>query len=188
MFPSCVYAALPLRLAGITLGDSITAYADVIIPETAMGNRDIPCLDEVDLDPSKIKGIRGGSLSYGNTHTPGKLVGIKLKFLDRSEELYEALEREYREAFGDPDGWLGDPFHNVVSWKWVMKEDGEIVEIVLTYSKDTELRPGVSIKMTLRSQWQRELDAYKAKRPKRKKHRLIGGDYSSANLAPFVPQ
>ena len=186
--PCMVQAEMPASIAGISFGKDISTYDDIILKDTMMGNRDALFLGEVNLNPSKVRGIRGGSISFGNCDKPGKVVGIKLKFLDRSFALYEALEKEYRNTFGEPDEWLGDPFHNVISWKWVFKEGDESTEVVLTYSKDPEIRPGVSIKMIFRSQWERELQMYKAKQAKREKHQFMDGDYSSTMLTPFIPQ
>lgn len=188
LLPATALAKLPKTVAGITLGDDIAQYTTQTLSETAMGNRDALFLDEVDLNPEAFYGIRGGSISAGNVLQKGKILGIKIKFIDRSFALYEALEKEYRQSFGEPLVWLGDPFHNVVSWKWSLTEGDDTVEIILTHSKDPEIRPGVSIKMTLRSAWQAEYAAFREKQKKRKKHKMMRGEYSSETLKQFIPR
>lgn len=181
------YAKLPMTVGGITLGDPIEKYENIIIPGTNMGNRDALFLNEMSIDPSQIPGTKGGSLSTGNSSEQERVIMIKLKFLDTSKQLYDVLEKYYREAFGAPDKWLGDAFHNVISWQWTKKEGDDVVEIVLTYSKDQEIRPGVSVKMVLRSAWQHEFDLYRKKNSVRKKMPYMNGHYDRELLEVFIP-
>ncbi|UZP66649.1 hypothetical protein N1030_13665 [Desulfovibrio mangrovi] len=181
-------AGLPKTLANITLGDPVTKYEPMIIAGSKAQNRDIQFLNEMDLEPAVIPGVRGVSIATGNSSPEERVIVVKLKFIDRSKALFDALEEEYRNAFGEPQTWLGDAFHNVIAWQWTLTEGDEEVEIVLTYSKDPELRPGVSVKFVLRSEWKRELDRYAKKSQTHVKVPYMKGRYTRENLAPFVPR
>lgn len=156
---------LPLSLLGITLGEDMAKYSGWIEQDTAMPMRDAPFLSEATLKPGQLPGIRGGSLTYGNCAKPGRLLRIKLKFADRSKKLFDKLLVRYQKQFGMPQNWLGDPFHVVMAWEWVFTRGEREVRLVLMHSNDPEVRPGVSIKMTLQSLWQREYECWKKSFP-----------------------
>lgn len=169
---SAVWAAddLPLAIAGIELGEDIEDYAYACQTGTAVPLRDEMYISEVDIDTAHFPGVRGGTIGYGNCDAPGTIVRIKLKFKDRSERLFERMLKHYDRTLGTRRTWQGDAFHIVKSWKWEFTDDdGKLVEILLSHSRDPEYRPGVSVKMTLRSQYLRELQCWRDGHPARLK-------------------
>ncbi|MBL3581352.1 hypothetical protein [Oleidesulfovibrio alaskensis] len=179
-------AQLPLSIAGFTLGEPVSGYEDKVMPETKQADRDALFVDEVSLRDDAVPCIRGGSLISGNCLGENRLIGIKLKFADRSKSLYDRLEKAYRKKFGEPANWIGDPFHNVLAWEWILREGDDVLSVVLAYSVVADMRPGVSIKMMLRSDWDRENACYTRKnahgRRMMEKHSVIVDD-----LSPFIP-
>ena len=180
-------AEVPKTVAGFSLGSNIEEYDQLCIDDTAVPMRDALFLTEVNIEPDLVPGVRGGSLSYGNCKHPGEIIVIKLKFHDRSEKFFEVLLDMYKDAFGKPDEWKGDAFHTIMSWQWNFEDDGERVELLLSHSKDLEFRPGVSIKMTLRSSWLEEYECYEEgnKGPKNKNKVK---SYKDLDLSTLVPR
>lgn len=161
--PAFAGSKAPTTVAGISLGEDIALYKSLGRHEIAGPLSDAPFMDELTLLNDSIKGIRGGSIDYGNCKIPGKVIRIKLKFADRSMRLYDKLLDKYKDTFGNPDEWLGDAFHNVLAWRWNLNEGGREVQLELMYSKLPDLRPGVSIKMTDMTALKAEYDCYKKK-------------------------
>ncbi|MGE4505999.1 MAG: hypothetical protein AB7D51_11675 [Desulfovibrionaceae bacterium] len=151
---------VPLTLLGVTLGQDISNYAELVDLDDAGPVRDAPFITEADLRPGALPGIRGGSLTYGNCAMPGAVLRLKLKFEDRSQKLYKDLLARYEAAFGKPRTWLGDPFNVVSAWEWTFQDGDREVRLVLMHSSDPEERPGVSIKMTLQSLWNKEYQCW----------------------------
>jgi hypothetical protein len=148
---------VPTSLAGIVLGEDIAT-----IGEKCDMAADLPLsqerhLNEVPLMHYAAPGIRGGSVAYANCGQVGRIVRIKLKFENDSPEFFDDLLRRYRERFGKPLEWRGDPFQTVMAWKWSFSDDqGRKVNLELTHSKDDDFRTGNSVKLTLRSLWEEE--------------------------------
>lgn len=178
-------ADIPLSIAGITLGTSLSEYEDMLQMQTLQADRDALFVNEVSLRDNAINCIRGGSLITGNCTGDDKIIGIKLKFADRSKSLYERLEKEYKQRFGKPTRWIGDPFHNVIAWEWIIREGDDVLSITLSYSVVSDMRPGVSIKMLLRSAWDKESVCYSEKHS-RKKHKGMRNILVD-DLSPFIP-
>lgn len=112
---------------------------------------------EIQLMPGHAPGIRSGSVAYANCNEIGRIVRIKLKFDNDSRQFFDDLLERYRERFGKPLEWRGDPFQTVMSWKWSFHDNrGEQVNLELTHSKDDDSKTGNFVKMTLRSLWLRE--------------------------------
>ncbi|QJB56402.1 hypothetical protein [Pseudodesulfovibrio sp. zrk46] len=175
---------LPMSVAGITLGKDIKGYAKCCNMQLASPMPDAPFLSEVHLDGDYLPGVRGGSLTYGNCDNAGKVVRIKLKFHDRSMRLFDKLLAKYKKAYGNPDSYEGDAFKNVIAWRWNFSQDGQKVSVILMWSRVKELRPGVSIKMSLDSMIESEYECYRVQvdRLKAKK----GGVTKIENLDEFV--
>lgn len=147
---------------------------------------DAPFLTEVHLTPDFVPGIRGGSLTYANCDRTGDVVRIKFKFHDRSQRLFNRLVDKYTEAYGKADSYQGDAFRNVIAWQWEFTEGDEHVTLLLMWSRDKEMRPGVSIKMTLSSLFESEYDCFKQKFDRIEKRK--GGASRIRNLNEFVPR
>lgn len=153
----------PSTLAGFTLGEDIKQYEPFCNMKEASPLSDAPFLIEALIKPDSLPGIRGGSLNFANCKNKDKLVRIKLKFHDRSQELFNKLFLKYKTKFGRPDSYEGDAFKNVIAWNWVFKNDaGEKMSVLLMWSRSKEMRPGVSIKMTNITLYDQEYDCFKA--------------------------
>jgi hypothetical protein len=151
----------PKSIAGFTLGESVERYGQYCRMEQSVPVSDAPFLSEVLVKPDVLPGVRGGSLAFGNCRNQGSLVRVKLKFNDRGKGFFDKLYDRYENAFGEPDKYLGDAFKNVIAWLWLFRNDkGEEVSLVLMWSRDKEVRPGVSIKMTHRTLMDAEYECY----------------------------
>lgn len=175
---------VPVTLAGITLGDDVKKYAACCDMQQAHPLPDAPFLTEVHLKSDFVPGIRGGSLTYANCDDIGKLVRIKFKFHDRSEKLFKKLLEKYEAAYGKPDSYEGDAFRNIIAWKWNFVSGGDRVSLLLMWSRRKEMRPGVSIKMTLESVMSSEYLCYEEKY--RRLEASKGGPSKIKSLDDFV--
>jgi len=147
----------PTSLGGIVLGEDISTIHDICSMHTEIPLSQERHLMEVQLMPGHAPGIRSGSVAYANCNEIGRIVRIKLKFDDDSRRFFDNLLERYRERFGKPLEWRGDPFQTVMSWKWSFHDNrGEQVNLELTHSRDDNSKTENSVKMTLRSLWLRE--------------------------------
>jgi len=152
----------PSTLAGFTLGESVRKYESFCNIAEATPMSDAPFLTEALIKPDALPGVRGGSLIYGNCKNKDRLVRIKLKFNDRSKDLFDTLMEAYKQKFGKPDSYQGDTFKNVIAWEWTFSNDaGEKIAVLVMWSRDKEMRPGVSIKMTNTTLYDAEYDCFK---------------------------
>ncbi|WP_460031936.1 hypothetical protein [Megalodesulfovibrio paquesii] len=156
LLPGTAHAQLPAKLFGIVLGEPISTYAALIDNATDARDRDALYVNEVDLKSALFPGVRGGSISYGNCANPGAVVGLKLKLDDPDQGTFNALYQRYEKAFGKPSEYQGDAFKTVIAWKWRFVKGNEETQVVLTWSKDPEMRPGTSVKMRHRTLWEAE--------------------------------
>lgn len=156
VLPGTAQAQLPSELFGIVLGEPVEKYQSLLNQETDARDRDALYVNEVDLKNDLLPGVRGGSISYGNCANPGLVVGVKLKLDDPAQSTFNALYARYEKTFGKPDEYQGDAFRTVIAWKWRFRKDNTEVQVVLTWSKDPEMRPGTSIKLRQRTLWEAE--------------------------------
>lgn len=176
----------PQTVAGITLGESIDEYVELCDMAMASPIPDAPFLSEVHIDSDAIPGIRGGSLTYANS-TPGKkVVRVKLKFHDRRQDLFEELLEKYTKAYGKPDRYKGDSFRNVIAWQWDFFKSNDRIGLLLMWSRERQLRPGVSIKMTLDSLVDEEYRAFKMRHDRSIKAKSAPSKIK--DLDEFVPR
>ena len=185
-----VEARIPLSIAGITLGEDIANYHPLCMAHTIMPLRSEPHLTEVNIDPAKIPGIANGKLAYGTCARPGQIIRIKFKMLNKSLNFFNKLYDRYRKEFGKPDEWRGDPFHNVISWKWAVTDaQKRQVNIVLTHLLDEDLQMVNAIKITLRSQWEKEEMCVREKDHGRKKPTARNYEkMQNIDMERFVPR
>lgn len=176
----------PKTLAGITLGTAVSQYTQCCNMELSSPMPDAPFLTEVHLTPDFIPGIRGGSLTYANCDREGDIVRIKFKFHDRSQRLFNRLVTKYTDAFGKADSYQGDAFRNVIAWQWTFTKDDEEITLLLMWSREKEMRPGVSIKMTLSSLFDSEYACFKEKFDRYEEDK--GGASKIKSLNDFVPR
>jgi hypothetical protein len=64
--------------------------------------------------------------------------------------------RRFRERFGRPVAWRGDPFQTVVSWKWSFNDARGDRSTWSDPQPDDDYKTGNFVKMTLLSLWRRE--------------------------------
>ena len=94
--------------------------------------------------------------------------------------------KKYTKAFGKPDSYQGDAFKNVIAWEWNFNQGEELVTVLLMWSRDKEIRPGVSIKMTLTSLLDNEYACFNKKNRRIEKSK--GGPSEIESLNDFVPR
>lgn len=176
----------PLTVAGITLGSNVEQYTACCDMDLSAPMPDAPFLKEVHLKPDFVSGIRGGSLTYANCGEPGKLARIKLKFHNRGQDLFHDLLDRYTAAYGKPDNYAGDAFRNIIAWEWNFKRDDERLTLILMWSREKEMRPGVSIKMTLTSLVDSEYACFKKKFDNQERKK--GGPSKIQDINDFVPK
>lgn len=163
LLPASVQAHdTPMSLAGINLGANVST-----VHHRCKLSTDIPLaeerhLNEINLTPQFVPGIKSGSVAYANCSQKGAIVRIKLKFDNPSRSFFDDLFGRYTKNWGKPEKWRGNPFQTVISWKWSFKNDsGQKVNLELTHSEDEEYKVGNYVKLTLRSLWEEEEACYK---------------------------
>jgi len=148
LFPNHASAdKAPLKIAGITLGEQIAMFVDLVQMETSIVLRDRQYLREVNI--REIDGYKSGTVDFGNCSKPGKIVRIKLKYEYEDKNFYDELLEKFKKKFGEPDEWRGDPFHVIIAWKWSFRDEkGNSISLILQHSRDEEYKWGNSIKLT----------------------------------------
>ncbi len=178
----------PTRLGGCMLGADINDYKGPIKRDTAMPIRYMTYLTEV--ETGKMKGYKSGLIAYGNCADPGRIVRVKFKYSDSSRKFYDNLLSRFKERYGEPTEWRGDPFHIVVAWKWSFldSEKRRISMILQHNTRDSEQKMGNSVKITLSSLLEEERRCFEKKRShnrSRGENRNSGnGPVSWDNLIP----
>ena len=159
-------AEAPRALDGFTLGASVEEVRDRLRMDTTVSVRQTSCLMEVDIVPGE--GFDSGSILYGTCVAPNRIVRIKLKYEDSSEKFFKTLLERYKQRFGNPDEWRGDPFHVVIAWKWAFTDpDGRRVTLILQHNtQDEEEKIGNSVKMTLSNEMAAEIRYDRERREK----------------------
>lgn len=118
LWPSiCAAAEVPRGLAGFALGDKISAHMDKITSDTVLPVRYLESLKEV--ETKNIRGYKTGLVSYTTCTRPSRIVRIKFKYADASKAFYNALLKRFKDRFGEPDEYRGDPQHlaSVEAWR-----------------------------------------------------------------------
>lgn len=114
----------PTEVGGFKLGTSIEEYEFISYRNY---------LKEVVID--QIPGFRKGTISYGVCDQPGKIIKIKLKYLDPSRSFFKKLMKQYTKQFGEPFEYSGDTFGIVKAWKWHFKDaDGNKITMILQHN------------------------------------------------------
>ena len=148
---------MPLSLAGITLGEDVSTITHVCMMDTRVRLARERHLSEIQLEPGFAPGVKSGNIAVAGCAQVGRIVRIKLSFEDRSKDFFNDMLDRYKQRFGDPVEWRGDPFQTVMSWKWTFEDkQGRQVNLQLTHSEDDDYKIGNFVKMTLRSLWEEE--------------------------------
>jgi hypothetical protein len=158
-------AEAPSQVGGFQLGADIAAYPDRVNMVTAMPIRYAESIKEVEIKQTDL--LESGLIAYGTCSAPGKVVRIKLKYVDSSRDFYDNLLARLKKKFGEPDEWRGDPFHIVIAWKWsfVDKSKNHISLILQHNKQDTDEKIGNSIKLTMTDAVNRERQCYEKSHP-----------------------
>jgi len=153
-------ADAPHGVGGFVLGHSIADYRDRVDMSTDLPIRHMEYLREVEIRP--IDGFKSGLIHYGTCHVPGTIVRIKLKYADSRKAFFDQLLKRFKDRFGAPSEWRGDPFHIVIAWKWSFTDpDGNRISLVLQHNtKDVEEKLGNSVKMALTNIIEKERACY----------------------------
>lgn len=141
----------PRELAGFILGGSLSECDDRLRMETVMPVRHLECIKEVEAKP--IPGFKSGLLYFGDCIGTPRILRIKMKYADGSDKFFEVLMKRFKERFGEPDEWRGDPFHIVIAWKWYFENKrGDRITLEIQHNaKDMAAKMGNSVKLTYAS-------------------------------------
>jgi hypothetical protein len=192
LFPNHASAdKAPSTIAGITLGDQISRFVDLVQMETSLVLRNRQYLREVRI--RDIDGYKSGTVDFGTCSKPGQIVRIKLKYEYEDKNFFDQLLERFKKKFGEPDAWRGDPFHVIIAWKWSFRNEmGNSISLTLQHSRDEEYKWGNSLKLTnttLMGQEQlcyekknQEIGGSEGNEPTPKEHKLSEKDYQR-----FIP-
>ena len=149
LVPAISYAQAPHGIAGFVLGKNINEYKDRIRPRTALPVRHLESVQEVEIE--KIDGFKSGLINYGTCVEPGRILMIKLKYADASKKFYDTLLKRFKERFGEPSEWRGDPFHIVIDWKWSFTDtEKNRISLQLQHNtKDSKEKIGNAVKISM---------------------------------------
>lgn len=147
--PAAGFCAAPTGIAGFFLGKQLDEYKSRVQYETLFPLRHSKFIHEVEIDVPE--GFKNGLLWVGTCADPGKIVRIRLKYQDASKKFYEALLKRFKQRFGNPSEWRGDPFHIVLAWKWAFTDkQGNRISLLLQHNtRDQEESIGNTVKMTM---------------------------------------
>lgn len=141
-------AKTPGEVGGFVLGESIQAVQDRVRMASKLPVRNMEFLHEVEI--TDLPGFKSGYIAFGTCEGPGQIVRIKLKYAESSRKVYDQLLKRFKQRFGEPSEWRGDPFHVVIAWKWQFTEpDGRCISLTLQHNtRDEEEKMGNAVKLT----------------------------------------
>ena len=166
VFTATVFAEVPREIANFALQANISQYKDRVEQSTALPVRDMEYLTEVDVVAPP--GFKSGQLTYGNCAHPGRIVKISMKYLNPDKDFFDKLLVRFKQRYGDPAEWRGDPFHVYVAWKWsfVDENNNRISMILQHYSGDEDVyKNGNSVKLSMFGLIEEEEKCYEKKHP-----------------------
>ena len=177
LFPNYASAdKAPSTIAGITLGDQISRFVDLVQMDSSIVLRDRQYLREVRI--RDIDGYKSGTVDIGTCSKPGQIVRIKLKYEYEDKNFFDQLLERFKKNFGEPDEWRGDPFHVIIAWKWSFRnEKGNSVSLTLQHSRDEEYKWGNSVKLTNTTLMEQEQLCYE-----KKNHETAGSEETKPTL------
>ena len=182
---------VPQSIAGFTLGRPIEAVADRVLMETVLPVRYMESLNEVEIQPSE--GFKSGLIAFGTCRPPRTIVRIKLKYEDGSLEFFEELLRRFKQKFGDPTEYQGDPFRVFISWKWSFSDALQNrISLTLQHNRqDEDEKIGNAVKLTLHNRLEEDLRCFQEERADRRaalRQRIApAGRPDAAAWERFVP-
>ncbi|WP_028325080.1 hypothetical protein [Desulfatirhabdium butyrativorans] len=144
---SVALAGPPRGIAGFTLGDDLAKYQQRILPDTALPVRYAESITEVEVKVES--GFKTGIVAYGSCAYPEKILRLKFKYADDSRDFFEELVRRLKMRYGEKAEWRGDPFQNVLAWKWSFRDaNGRNLSLIVQHNRrDTDEKIGNTIKL-----------------------------------------
>jgi hypothetical protein len=163
LIPGMTLADAPDQVGGFVLNQNIKKFEDRVIMDTALPVRYAENIEEVEI--KFTQGFKSGLIAYGTCDQPGHIVRIKLKYADSSKQFYKDLLKRFKERFGEPDEYRGDPFKIVDAWKWsfVNSQNHRISLILQNNTKDEQEKMGNSVKLTNLTLMDKDLLCHKSK-------------------------
>lgn len=172
LYPAAGLSAAPGGIAGFDLGRQLEEYENQVMYDTLFPLRHSKFINEIEIVAPE--GYKNGLLWVGNCSQKGKIMRVRLKYADSSKKFYKELLRRYKQKFGDPAEWQGDPFHIVIAWKWSFTDpQGNQISLVLQHNtRDEEESIGNTVKLTMWNLIDAERACYREKTfPESKKKR-----------------
>lgn len=171
--PAARAADAPLTLSGITLGDEAARHKDRLRLGKERAVDGAPWIKRIAV--KKDKYFSGGYVLVGTCAAPGRVVRVKLRYLNPGLDYYRTLAGDLLKLYGDPAEYKGDFDGRTMGNKWAFT-DGETrpVSLILqrTEAEDPEIGTGNTIKLTNwglleaeRTCWQERHAPAKAKAP-----------------------
>jgi hypothetical protein len=181
----------PSKIAGLTLGEKIANFVQLVQMETAMPIRYQEYLRVV--QTGDLDGYKSGTVEFGDCLAPGRIVRIKLKYEDPEKKFFNELLKRFKKKFGEPDEWRGDPFHVIMAWKWSFRDkDNNSISLILQHSMDEEQKFGNSVKLTNTTFVEKERLCYERKHPEsaesRKSKSTVKKKLTEADYQRFIPE
>jgi hypothetical protein len=143
-------ADAPYALGGFVLDRPIEEFAELVLMETSLPVRYMENIYEVEIKP--VEGFKSGLIAYATCGQPRRIVRIKLKYDDGGLDYFEDLLKRYKKRFGEPGQYLGDPFKNLIVWKWSFSDPKGENRVSLTLQHnalDEDEKMGNAVKLTL---------------------------------------
>lgn len=153
-------AGAPMSICSYRLGADINDYQGRIDWDTVLPIRYQPYLKEVQIIPDRE--FKSGLLTFGDCAVKGRIMRIKLKYIDETEAFYKNLLKRFQKRFGKPDEWRGDAFGVVLAWKWSFVDaDGRHISLTLQHNHlDQDQKMGNSVKLSIREFFEEEHDCH----------------------------
>lgn len=132
---SCAVAQTPPpeSLAGIDLGGDSARFGRYLHPGKAKAVEDTPSLARRDIKASGA--FRGGYVLVGACASLGRVVRIKLKYADDTEEFFRRLSGALMDRYGLPVEYKGDLEGRVLGNKWsFVNAAGESISLIVQHS------------------------------------------------------
>jgi len=141
-------AAVPHEIGGFSIGSDVSSYGEKVLARTALPVRYAEFITEVEVQAPE--GFKTGIVAYGSCAYPGKILRLKFKYTNDSREFFEELVRRMKARFGQKPEWRGDPFQNVMAWKWSFRDtEGKRITLLVQHNQvDTDERIGNTVKLT----------------------------------------
>jgi hypothetical protein len=161
--PDMTLAETPNQVGGFVLDQDIKKFEDRVIMDTALPVRYAENIEEVEI--KFTQGFKSGLIAYGTCEQPGHIVRIKLKYADSSKKFYKDLLKRFKQRFGEPEEYRGDPFKIVDAWKWSFtNQQNQSISLILQHNtKDEQEKMGNSVKLTNTTLIEKDLLCYKRK-------------------------